>query len=509
MAEGPSGRVLMVQGTASSVGKSLLVAGLCRLFRQDGLQVAPFKAQNMSLNSYVTPEGHEMGRAQVVQAEAAGLAPHVDMNPILLKPEADARSQIVLMGRPWKSLRAGTYYQHKGELWPAVTGALDRLRRQYDLVVIEGAGSPAEINLRAGDIVNMEVALYAQAPVLLVGDIDRGGVFAALLGTLMLVAPEERALVRGLIVNRFRGDPALLEGGLRMLEERAGVPVLGVVPYLHGLAIAEEDGVALERPDGEGQLGGEAIVEVAAIHFPRISNFDDLDALRLEAGVRVRFVSSAEALGWPQAIVIPGSKNTLADLAWLRERGLAEAIVARAQAGTAVVGVCGGYQMLGRSLADPHGVDGCPPGTTAAGLGLLPVNTAFYPEKRTHQARARVRRGPGWLEEAGGIEVTGYEIHMGETRGGRPAFDIVQRGEQRVRVADGAVDATGRILGTCLHGLFDTPVFRRAWLRSLGWQGEGEGFTLRQVREAEYDRLAAVLRKSLDVGRLYGLLGRA
>ncbi len=497
----------MVQGTASSVGKSLLVAGLCRLFRQDGLRVAPFKAQNMSLNSYVTPEGHEIGRAQVVQAEAAGLPPHVDMNPVLLKPEADTRSQVVLMGRPWKSVPAGTYYRHRDELWATVAAALDRLRARYDLVIAEGAGSPAEINLRPGDIVNMDVALHAQAPVLLVGDIDRGGVFAALLGTLMLLAPEERALVRGLVINKFRGDLALLTDGLRMLEERAGVPVVGVVPYLHNLAIAEEDGVYLENLGPAARSAAEAL-DIAAIQLPHISNFDDLDALQLEPGVRVRWVTEARALGQPRAIVIPGSKNTLGDLAWLRAQGLASAIGERARAGTAIVGICGGYQMLGNTLADPQGYDGGQAAEAVAGLGLLPVDTTFYGEKATHQARAQVRASQGWLAELVGGEVTGYEIHMGASRGGTPLFEIVERGPHAVSEPDGAVAAEGRILGTYLHGLFDTPAFRRAWLRSLGWQGDASpaGLTLREVREAAYDRLAAVLRESLDVGRLYALI---
>ncbi|MDI7276373.1 MAG: cobyric acid synthase [Anaerolineae bacterium] len=500
--------VLMVQGTSSSVGKSLLVAGLCRLFRQDGVDVAPFKAQNMALNSYVTPEGHEIGRAQAVQAEAAGLPPHVDMNPILLKPEADARSQVVLMGRPWKRLPAGTYYQHRDELWRYVTAALERLRARHGLVIAEGAGSPAEINLRPGDIVNMEVALHAQAPVLLVGDIDRGGVFAQLIGTLILLQPEERSLVRGLIVNKFRGDLALLQDGLRMLEERAGVPVLGVVPFLHDLGIAEEDGVCLEQPPPPGPRQADQ-VEVVAIRFPHISNFDDLDALRLEPGVTVRFVTTVGALGRPQAIVLPGSKNTLADLAWLREQGLAQAIVERAREGTAVVGLCGGYQMLGHSLYDPHGADGCPPGSRMPGLGLLPLETVFSAEKHTYQAEGRVRARQGWLAALAGCEVSGYEIHMGETRGGEPLLEMRRRGQEGAAQPDGAVAAEGRVFGTYLHGLFDAPGFRSAWLRSLGWQGPGSGVSLRQAREAAYDRLAAALRTCLDVAALYALVGDA
>ncbi len=496
--------VLMVQGTSSAVGKSLLVAGLCRLFRQDGWNVAPFKAQNMALNSYVTPEGHEIGRAQAVQAEAAGLAPHVDMNPILLKPEAGGRSQVVLRGRPWQRLPAGTFYQHRDELWRAVTAALDRLRSRYDLVIAEGAGSPAEINLRPGDLANMEVALYARAPVLLVGDIDRGGVFAQLVGTLILLAPEERALVRGLVINKFRGDLALLGDGLRMLEARAGVPVLGVVPYLHDLGIAEEDSVCLEQPSAASPAQGQ--IDIAAIRFPHLSNFDDLDALRLEQGVAVRFVSSSAALGQPDAIILPGSKNTLADLAWLRQQGLDRAILDRVQEGAAVVGLCGGYQMLGRAVRDPCGTDGGPAGGEMPGLGLLPVETVFRAEKHTWQATGHVCARAGWLAGVTGCEVSGYEVHMGETSGGDPLLELTRRSSEATQ-SDGAVSEDGRVFGTYLHGLFDTPGFRCAWLRSLGWQGAESGVSLRQAREAAYERLAGVLRESLDIGMLYRLIG--
>ena len=356
-------KTLMIQGTASSAGKSLLVAALCRIFHQDGVRVAPFKAQNMALNSFVTREGHEMGRAQVVQAQAAGLEPHVDMNPILLKPEQDARSQVVVMGKPWAALAAGEYYRRKGELWSVVTAALDRLRERYDLVVIEGAGSPAEINLRESDIVNMAVARYARAPVLLVGDIDRGGVFAALVGTMVLLEEGERRLIKGFVINKFRGDVTLLHDGLTMLEERTGVPVLGVVPFIRDLQIAEEDSVALDGVSQAGDRGqgtgekGQGIsdkVDIAVIRLPRISNFDDFDALALEEGVQVRFVDDPDRLGHPQAVILPGTKSTIADLLWLRRVGLARAICALAENGIPVVGICGGYQMLGRTISDPN-----------------------------------------------------------------------------------------------------------------------------------------------------------
>ncbi len=320
-------KVLMVQGTSSAAGKSTLVTAFCRIFSQDGLDVAPFKAQNMALNSFVTPEGCEIGRSQAVQAQAAGIPPHVDMNPVLLKPEGDTGCQIVVKGRPWKTLRAPDYREMRHPLWEQVTAALSRLRSRHDLVVIEGAGSPAEINLHDSDIVNMAVALHATAPVLLVGDIDRGGVFASLVGTLALLEDGKRSLIKGLVINRFRGDLELLRPGLTMLEERVGLPVLGVVPFLHDLRIAEEDSVALDRAPVARTCNA---IDLAVIRLPRISNFDDFDALDLEEGVRVRYVDAARELQRPDAIILPGTKHTLADLDWLRARGLDHCIVALA-----------------------------------------------------------------------------------------------------------------------------------------------------------------------------------
>jgi adenosylcobyric acid synthase len=488
----------MVQGTASSAGKSLLVTALCRIFAQDGVRVAPFKAQNMALNSFVTPAGHEIGRSQAVQAEACGIPPHVDMNPVLLKPEGEARSQVIVMGRPWQSLAAVDYYERKQILWEQVIAALARLRERYELIVIEGAGSPAEINLRESDIVNMAIALHADAPVLLVGDIDRGGVFASLLGTLMLVEAEERRLIKGLVINRFRGDVRLLESGLEMLEERAGVPVLGVVPYLHDLHIAEEDSVALDGV--QAATGPDGVIDVAVIRFPRISNFDDFDALDLETGVRVRYVGSVRELGRPDAVILPGTKHTLADLGWLRSQGLDRRIVDLAWQGTAVIGICGGYQMLGGAISDPAGVES-PAGERSEGLGLLPVATEFAPVKATHQVQALVLSGTGT-----GTEVAGYEIHMGQSRltddKARPLLRLTQRSGQPVGAFDGAVDAAGRVWGTYLHGIFDNTDFRRAWLRGLGWSPPEQEVDLPAVRQAAYERLAAAVRSSLDMKRL-------
>jgi adenosylcobyric acid synthase len=484
-----SARVLMIQGTSSSVGKSLLTAALCRTFARRGLRVAPFKAQNMSNNAAVCADGAEIGRAQAVQAAAAGIEPTADMNPVLLKPEADSRCQVIVLGRPWQTLRAAAFYRRKEELWPVVTAALDRLRSAYELVLIEGAGSPAELNLRALDIVNMAVARYARAPVLLAGDIDRGGIFAQLLGTLWLLEPEERALVRGLVVNKFRGDRALFADGVSILEERGGVRVLGVVPYLPALAVAEEDAVALDVA-GSGPGTG---IDVAVIHLPHIANFDDFDPLLAEPGVAVRYVSSARDLGTPHAIILPGTKSTVADLAWLRTTGLAEAIRAFAERGGAVGGVCGGYQMLGRVIRDPEGVESSV--AEVAGLGLLPVETTFLREKATYQARARVVDGPGWLGAAAGQPADGYEIHMGRSHGARPWLEITRRNGEIVE--DGAVSADGRVWGCYLHGLFAGAGLRRAWLASLGQQPV-------EVRPAgdSLDRLADVVEGALDMRRL-------
>jgi adenosylcobyric acid synthase len=492
-----SGKVLMIQGTSSSVGKSLLVAGLCHLFARRGVKVAPFKAQNMSNNAAVCPDGSEIGRAQATQAYASGLEPHVDMNPVLIKPEADSRSQVVVMGRPWKTLDAREYYPKKDILWKEVTAALDRLREQYELVIIEGAGSAAELNLRAGDIVNMAVARYTDAPVLLAGDIDRGGIFAQLIGTVWLLEPKERELVKGLIVNKFRGDISLFEDGVRILEEKSEVPVLGVVPYLYDLFIPEEDAVVLENPFMKSVPTTE-VIEIVVIHLPRIANFDDFDPLATEPGVHVRYVDGPEQVGNPSAIIIPGTKSTVNDLAWLRSRGFDEAIQQHAQKGGAVVGICGGYQMLGEVVHDPHHVESKL--DSAPGLGLLPIETIFAGDKATHQASAQVRNGFGWLAKLEGQAVTGYEIHMGRTQGPSPFLEITERGGQSVHAPDGAASEDGKVWGCYIHGLFVNDNLRRAWLADLGWKGEQASenenpFTVSLTRLA--DTLKATLNMDL------------
>ncbi|MBS1252236.1 MAG: Cobyric acid synthase [Anaerolineales bacterium] len=496
--------VLMVQGASSSAGKSLLVAALCRIFARRGVRVAPFKAQNMSNNAAVCPDGAEIGRAQATQAYAAGLDPTADMNPILLKPEADSRSQVVVMGEAWRTLPAGGYYERKSELWSTVTAALDRLRSAYELVIIEGAGSPVELNLRTRDIVNMAVARYAEAPVLLVGDIDRGGIFAQLLGTLWLLESEEQALVKGLVANKFRGDLKLFADGVRILENRGGVPVIGVVPFLHDLAIPEEDAVALEQPaadsstdSGSRCLRSTAVVDIAVVRLPRIANFDDFDPLAGEPGVQVRYVSSPQALGRPDAVILPGTKSTIADLTWLQEQGLAEAIRRLADNGTAVVGICGGYQMLGRVVRDPDHVESS--ADEAPGLGLLPAETVFQGEKATHRAQAEVLGGPGWLAKVAGQTVSGYEIHMGQTTGGQRWLEITQRSGSPISLRDGAVTREGRVWGCYLHGLFENATLRRTWLSDLGWRDYGERSSRSLDREVAFDHLADAVDAALDM----------
>jgi len=488
----------MIQGTSSSVGKSLLTAALCRVFARRGMRVAPFKAQNMSNNAAVCPDGAEIGRAQAVQAAASGIEPAADMNPVLLKPEGDSRSQVIVLGRPWQTLRAADYYRRKEALWPVVTAALDRLRAVYELVLIEGAGSPAELNLRALDIVNMRLARYARAPVLLAGDIDRGGIFAQLLGTLWLLEPEERALVRGLVVNKFRGDPALFADGVRILEERGGVPVLGVIPHLPALAVPEEDAVALDSFVPAPARGG---IDIAVIRLPHVANFDDFDPLIAEPGVTLRYVQMPGELGDPHAIILPGTKSTVADMGWLRATGLAEAVRERAARGAAVAGICGGYQLLGRVIRDPCGVESRV--VESAGLGLLPVETTFAENKATFRVKAQVLGGPGWLSAAAGQEVDGYEIHVGRTAGGRPWLDVATRNGQRAGLPDGAVSDDGRVWGCYLHGLFHNTGLRRAWLDSLcegagGHAATAPGASLHDSLE----RLADVVEAALDMTRL-------
>ena len=494
----------MIQGTASSVGKSIMVTALCRIFKQDGFRVAPFKSQNMALNSFVTREGGEMGRAQVTQAEAAGIEPTVDMNPVLLKPEADAKSQVIVQGKVSHSTSAEKYYQHTPRLIKAIEESLNRLRSAYDVVVIEGAGSPAEINLKAREIVNMRIARMAQAPVLLCGDIDRGGVFASLVGTLELLDEDERDYIKAFIINKFRGDVNLLQPALDFLEKRTARPVLGVVPYFREISIAQEDSVYLDnRPASPPS----ADLDIAIVHLPHISNYDDFDPLEDE-GCQVSYITQPGQVEGANLIIIPGTKSTMSDLLHLWQSGLAESIIRQAKKGTPVIGICGGYQMLGGRLRDPEGVEG--PSGEMPGLGLLPVATVFGKEKTTVQVEARVV-APATL---GGLRVEGYEIHAGEVhrRGGSAWFRVLRRGGRQARRLQGAVADDGRVFGTSIHGLFTSDEFRRGFL-DLVADNAGSGqrrsqtepaTSFAQRQEESFDRLAAALRESLDMDHIYG-----
>jgi adenosylcobyric acid synthase len=493
----------MVVGTTSSAGKSLLVTALCRIYARRGVRVAPFKAQNLSNNAAVCADGAEIGRAQAVQAVAAGIEPTAQMNPILLKPEAGSRSQTVLLGRPFKAGLARAGSRRKSEFWSAVTTSLDSLREQYELVIIEGAGSPVELNLKSRDMANMAVARYAQAPVLLVGDIDRGGVFAQLLGTLWLLDPEERSLVKGLVVNKFRGDMSLFTDGVQILEERGHVPVIGIVPYIDELGIPQEDAVALDESFFDRTRDED--IDIAVIKLPLISNFDDFDPLASQPGVSVRYVSSLRELGRPDAVVLPGTKSTIADLSWLRERGLAQQIVHLASEGTPIVGICGGYQMLGRTICDPEHVES--PVDEVAGLDLLAIDTIFAGEKATHRAKGVIVDGPGWWSALQGEGVQGYEIHMGQTETASPWIEITRRSGQQVSVRDGAASDDGRIWGCYLHGLFENDRLRHAWLSALGWQASNQRLPSIDRYEAAFERLADAVQGALDMLRLDEMVG--
>jgi len=484
----------MIQGSSSSAGKSLLVTALCRIYARRGIHVAPFKAQNMSNNAAVCADGSEIGRAQALQAAASRLAPMVEMNPVLIKPEADSSSQVIVMGRPWQTLEAKNYYEKKNVLWQYVTRSLDRLREAHELVIIEGAGSPVELNLKRGDIVNMAVARYANAPVVLVGDIDRGGIFAQLLGTLWLLEPEERHLLRGFIVNKFRGDLSLFQDGIQIIEQKGGIPVLGVVPYLRGLSLPDEDAVSVEVAAHAAQAATAAQIDIAVLALPRIANFDDFDSLRAEPGVHIRHVDSAENLGKPHAVIVPGTKSTMADLNWLRQTGLAEVVIKFAKLGGEVVGICGGYQMLGQSIHDPQHVES--QNDSTEGLGLLPITTNFLQKKATYQVSAKILNFVSLTDEM----IQGYEIHMGETTSTTQWLEILSRNGEPVRIPDGSVSLNGKIWGCYLHGLFANDSFRQAWLTRLGWHGEVVSQAARF--EESLEKLADAVESALNIDLL-------
>jgi len=500
---------LMIQGTTSDAGKSTLVAGLCRLAHRAGVRVAPFKPQNMALNSAVTADGGEIGRAQALQALAAGIAPHTDLNPVLLKPNSDLGSQVIVHGKARMNLNARAYQDYKPLAREAVLESYARLRARYETVFVEGAGSPAEINLRANDIANMGFAEAVDCPVVLVADIDRGGVFAHLIGTLACLSASERARVKGFVINRFRGDPGLLKPGLDWLEAQTGKPVLGVVPYLHGLTLDAEDmlpGAAHTR----AQAGGETL-RVVVPALPHISNHTDFDALRAHPQVEFSYVRTGSAPPPADLVILPGSKNVRDDLAWLRAQGWEAALARHLRYGGRVIGICGGMQMLGRAIADPHGVEGAPGGV--AGLGWLDYETELTQEKTLKNVTGHlVRRGAPQASVA--APVRGYEIHMGVTRGpalAAPALRIasVEEGSDGVAGAlraDGAQSADGQILATYVHGLFDTPEACAALLRWAGLEA-AQRVDYPALREASLERLADTLEASLDLARLYGAIG--
>lgn len=488
-------KALMVQGTMSNAGKSLTVAGICRYFTRRGLHVAPFKSQNMALNSFITEDGLEMGRAQVMQAEACGIAPDARMNPILLKPEGDEGSQVIVNGEVRGSMKAVDYARYRKSLVSDVKRAFDSLASENDLIVIEGAGSPAEINLGRDDLVNMGMARIADAPVLLVGDINLGGVFAQLYGTMQLLEPDDRRRVRGLVVNKFRGDASILRPGLGMLEDLCGVPVVGVMPYL-SVDVDDEDSLASRL----SATRGDAPLDIAVIRLPRLSNFTDFNEIARHPAISVRYVETACGLGRPDLVILPGTKSTLGDLSWLRQSGLAACVQALAAGGTPVMGICGGYQMLGERLKDPIGVEG---GGEMEGLGLLPASTVFEEAKTRTRASGRFHIDGGPFACLDGLETEGYEIHMGATSVAGPApLDLRVSGSEH---GDGAV--RGNVMGTYLHGVLDAaPVVEALAQELLARRGlplmEASAPDAARHKEAEYDKLADAIEASFDTAML-------
>lgn len=494
----------MIQGTMSGAGKSLLVAGLCRIFRQDGLKAAPFKSQNMALNSYITADGLEMGRAQAVQAEAAGVAPSVWMNPILLKPTTDTGSQVIVDGKVQGNMSAREYFSYKKQLVPVILEAYQQLEKEYDVIVIEGAGSPAEINLKENDIVNMGLANMLNAPVLLAGDIDRGGVFAQLYGTVALLEAEEKRRIRGLIINKFRGDKTILDPGIAMLEEKTRIPVVGVVPML-SVDLEEEDSFSRRLEKSARDQEWEENLHIAVIRFPRISNYTDLSPLEARPKVQVRYVSTVRELGEPDLVILPGSKNTMEDLRWLRMSGLEAALLKLYEKGTLLFGICGGYQMLGETIEDPHQVEA---GGTMRGMGLLPIATVFGRSKVTTRSEGRILPVQGPYGALSNASFSGYEIHMGLSRLTKERGEV-QILAQREKWILGV--CKGNAAGTYIHGIFDdgemTEGILQAAARKKGMHLEEEHtMDFQEYKQNQYDLLAQGLRESLDLEAIYRIM---
>lgn len=500
-------KAIMIQGTMSNAGKSLLVAGLCRVFTQDGYRVAPFKSQNMALNSYITEEGLEMGRAQVMQAEAAGRKPDVRMNPILLKPTNDTGSQVIVNGEVLGNMSAKDYYQKKLELVPDIMKAYHSLEEECDIIVIEGAGSPAEINLKQDDIVNMGMAKLANAPVLLVGDIDRGGVFAQLLGTMICLEEDEKERVKAFIINKFRGDKTILQPGLDMLYEKSGVPIAGVMPYIY-VDVDDEDSLT-ERFDKKSKVGA---VDIVVIRTPRISNFTDFNVLESMEGVSLRYVKRVSEVGKPDMVILPGTKNTIADLLWLRESGLEARIKQLSAEGKIVFGICGGYQMLGKRLLDPMGIEHQ---GEVEGLGLLPIQTTFTENKTRTRVKGSFKNATGILKNLNGLEFEGYEIHMGESDINNQYMNIVQicQGDAQVEEKSEGT-CKGNVYGTYVHGIFDADAVAATLIATIM---EAKGldssqviaFDRRAYKEKQYDILAEAVRRNLDMDMVYEILNES
>ncbi len=495
-------KAIQICGTGSGVGKSVMVSALCRIFLQDGYKVCPFKAQNMALNSFVTKERGEIGRAQATQAQACRIEPSVDMNPVLIKPSSDVGAQIIVQGKPIGNMNALRYTKYKSRLKTVIRQSYKRLSAKYQLVVIEGAGSPAEINLKSHDLVNLKMAAYAKAPVILVGDIDKGGVFAWIVGTLELLTPKERKMIKGIIINKFRGDKRLLMPGIYFLEKKTGIKVLGVIPYYRNIKIPEEDAVPLDSfkdktPRRKNRLN------IDVIYLPHISNFTDFDGLEKEPDVRLRYLKSPEELDNPDLIIIPGTKNTISDLKYLYKSGFAEKILSIYNSGviTQIVGICGGYQMLGSKIRDKKGLEsGC---RQTPGLDILPVETSLKTDKILSQVKAK--------DLLSGLGLTGYEIHHGRTRitgDCRPAFEVFERNDKKIRYAEGATTDDRRILGTYIHGIFDAEPFRRDFLNRLrrkrGWPVLTASGNFNP--DKEFDKLAKLVRDNIDTGLLYKIL---
>ena len=501
----------MIQGTMSNAGKSLLCAGLCRIFKQDGYRVAPFKSQNMALNSFITEDGLEMGRAQVVQAEAAGVAPQVEMNPILLKPTNDVGSQVIVNGEVLKNMSAREYFAYKKQLIPDIMKAFHKLEEENDIIVIEGAGSPAEINLKKDDIVNMGLAKMVDAPVLLVGDIDRGGVFAQLIGTVELLEEDERQMVKGLIINKFRGDKTILDPGVEMLESKCRIPVVGVAPYLN-IQVEDEDSLT-ERFDRKQEVD---LIDIAVIRVPRISNFTDFNPLESIPGVSLRYVQHVSELKNPDMIILPGTKNTMEDLLWMRANGLEAAVLKEAAKGKIIFGICGGYQMLGKQISDPYGEeDGTGKANVTLGMGLLDIETTFIEKKRTIQMAGKFGQVQGIFSALSGLPLYGYEIHSGVTEfpEEKALTSISPIHENGEIMAEGSQNTEGKlnVYGTYVHGVFDGDGIAvkivEALLAKKGKKMEDiQTINFAEYKRQQYDILADSIRENLDMKKIYEIL---